>query len=390
MNSIHQGVIAQFRALYGSEPEAVIRAPGRINLIGEHTDYNQGLVLPAAIDKSIYFAVKRNDLRKCRIYALDVDQSAEVALPIKKRSGVLWAQYIQGACKVLEDKGYGVSGFDCVFGGDIPIGSGLSSSAALDCGMIKAISVLSDIPLDQWGIVEVSNISNNTFLGIQSGILDQFASVFGESGSCMSLDCRTRNFRHHQVDFERYELILINSNVTHDHSDSGYNDRPAECKRAVEKLNRLGLQIDSLRDLQMDDLLILRSKLDSVLFSRAKYLIKENQRVLKFIKALEIQDISEQGQLLYASHEGLQHLYDVSCPELDLLVDLTRSEDGVAGSRMMGGGFGGCTLNLIKSTEVDRIVADITSSYKAQTSIDASVYKVKISNGLEVIANNKP
>lgn len=389
MNSIHKGVIAQFKALYGSEPEAVIRAPGRINLIGEHTDYNQGLVLPAAIDKSIYFAVKRNDLRKCRFYALDVDQSAEVTLPVTTKTGKLWAQYIQGACKVLEDKGYRVLGFDCVFGGDIPIGSGLSSSAALDCGMISAISLLSDIPLDRWGIVEVSNISNNTFLGIQSGILDQFASVFGASGSCMSLDCRTKNFLHHQVDFGSYELILINSNVKHDHSDSGYNDRPAECKRAIEQLNRLGLQIDSLRDLSMDDLLLLRSKLDPILFSRAKYLIEENQRVLEFIKALERQDIFQLGQLLYASHEGLQHLYEVSCPELDLLVDLTRPEEGVAGSRMMGGGFGGCTLNLIKSTEADRVLERITSSYKTQTSIDASVYKVRISNGLEIIANNK-
>ena len=389
MHPNHHRVLSHFRDLYLSEPDFIIRAPGRINLIGEHTDYNDGLVLPAAIDKSIFFAVKRNDLRKCRFHALDVNQSAEVALPIKKRSGVLWAQYIQGACKVLEDQGYEVLGFDCVFGGDIPIGSGLSSSAALDCGMIKAIAILSEIPLDRWGIIQVSNTSNNTFLGIQSGILDQFASIFGESGSCMSLDCRTRNFRHHQVDFWSYELILINTNVKHDHSDSGYNDRPADCKRALARLQGLGLEIGSLRDLEMDELRLLKSKLEPVLFSRAKYLIEENHRVLSFIKALETKDYIELGRLLYASHEGLQHLYEVSCPELDLLVDLTRLEGAVAGSRMMGGGFGGCTLNLIKSTEADRVLERITSSYKAQTSIDASVYKVGIANGLEVIANNK-
>ena len=378
-------VLSKFIALHQCEPEYIIRAPGRINLIGEHTDYNQGWVLPAAIDKAVFFAVKRNDSRKCNFYALDIQEEAFVDLPIKQTSAALWINYLEGACKVLEDRGHVVAGFDCVFGGDIPIGAGLSSSAALDCGMIMAISLTSDISLSGWDIVEVSHKSNNDFLGIQSGILDQFASVFGASGKCMSLDCRSRSYSSHDIDMDIYEWVLFNTNVKHQHSTSGYNDRPAECRQVVTQFQQQGVEISSLRDLHMDELILHRSKLDPLLFSRAKYIIEENKRVHALINAMADRKYMTLCDLLYASYEGLQHLYEVSCDELDLLVDLTRSEDAVLGSRMMGGGFGGCTLNLIKSSEVERVTETLLSSYRDITSIDADMYKVAISNGLEVI-----
>ena len=381
-------VVAHFREQYGTTPEYLVRAPGRINLIGEHTDYNQGWVLPAAIDKAIYFAVKRNDSKVCNLTALDLKQAEKVSLPVGPLEGPLWVQYVQGACKVLADKGHEVKGFDCVFGGDIPIGAGLSSSAALDCGCIKAISLLNELNLTDWDIVEVSNLSNNHWIGIQSGILDQFASIFGKTGTCMALDCRSRTYERHAVDFGAFELILIDTHVEHQHTSSGYNDLPALCKEAVVSIRSQGVEIDSLRDLSMDMLMDVQQFIDQALYSRAQFIVEENARVGAFVEALKQQDISSLGQLLYASHQGLQHLYQVSCLELDLLVDLTREESAVAGARMMGGGFGGCTLNLVRSTEVERVVHDITTAYKENTSIDASVYQVKISDGVEILKTN--
>jgi len=383
--SSHQDILSEFRSIYGSEPDYVVRAPGRINLIGEHTDYNQGWVLPAAIDKALYLAVKRNDSSVCHLHALDVNETAHIALPISQKEGPLWAQYVQGACKVLMSKGFALEGFDCVFGGDIPIGSGLSSSAALDCGFIKSISLLHNLQLNDWEIVDVSNESNNSFLGIQSGILDQFASVFGQESECISLDCRSREYRRHPISLGDYELILINTNVKHDHSESGYNNRPTECKRAVRKLCNLGVEIDTLRDLTVADLEEVKDHIDPMLYQRSRFIVEENMRVQQFIKALGDLDINQLGSLLYASHNGLQHLYDVSCKELDLLIDLTRHQQAVAGARMMGGGFGGCTLNLIKSTEAKKVVDEIVASYQNETNIEATVYNVQIANGVEVL-----
>jgi len=383
--SSHHEVVAHFKESYGISPEYVVRAPGRINLIGEHTDYNQGWVLPAAIDKALFFAVKRNGSSTCNLTALDVNEQVSFTLPIKKQVNPLWGKYAQGACKVIMDRDKVIGGFDCVFGGDIPIGSGLSSSAALDCGLIKSISLLHQLDLPQWDVVEISNVSNNQFLGIQSGILDQFASVFGKEGTCMSLDCRSREYGRYPVDFGDHELVLINSNVKHEHSDSGYNDRPAECRQAVISLQELGVKIKSLRELTMDNLLNVKEEMSPKLFARSKFIIEENARVASFVHALQTQDIGQLGALLYDSHHGLQHQYQVSCEELDLLVDLTREVTAVAGSRMMGGGFGGCTLNLIKSSEADRTVREITTTYKEITSINPAVYKVKISNGVEVL-----
>jgi len=376
-------VLAMFKEVYGVAPDHVVRAPGRINLIGEHTDYNLGWVLPAAIDKAIFFAVKRNDSKTCNLTALDVNESYQIQLPADTVDGPMWARYMQGACNVLQDRGAQLEGFDCVFGGDIPIGSGLSSSAALDCGLIKSLSILHDMKLEPWDLVDVSNVSNNKILGIQSGILDQFASVFGKEGSCMAMDCRSRTYDRYQVDFGDHELVLINTNVKHEHSDSGYNDRPTECKQAVSKMQEMGMEITSLRDVTRAQLEAVKDQLEPILYNRASFILDENDRVAQFTSALKDKDNGQLGNLLYASHEGLQHLYEVSCAELDLLVDLTRDESAVAGARMMGGGFGGCTLNLIKSSEVDRVVSKVTQAYKTATSIDSSVYKVKVSNGVE-------
>jgi len=266
-----------------------------------------------------------------------------------------------------------------------PRRSGLSSSAALDCGFIKAISLLHDLQLKDWEIVEVSNESNNSFLGVQSGILDQFASVFGRDSMCMSLDCRSREYRYHPIALGDYELILINTNVKHEHIDSGYNDRPAECKEAVRELCNLGVEIESLRDLTLTKLEEVKGRLDHTLYIRSRFILEENERVQQFTNSLVDLDVDRLGQLLYASHDGLQHLYDVSCKELDLLVDLTRQEQAVAGARMMGGGFGGCTLNLIKSSAVEKVVSEMTKRYKETTSIEADVYRVKVADGVQTL-----
>ena len=367
------------------EWDIISRAPGRINLIGEHTDYNGGLVFPAAIDKYMYFACKKNGTRFIHVEALDTKEKYSIDLDELVETPLLWANYLTGVLVQYAKRGFKLEGLDVCFTSEIPIGSGLSSSAALEIAFILAVSALHDIQLDNWELIDISNTSNHEFLGIKIGIMDQFASLFGKQDKAMVLDCENRRHQYVDTDLGEYEILLINSNVKHNHQSSGYNDRVRECKQALYEVNKLFPDVKYL----CAEYDISRINFSSIeVENRAKYLQQENKRVKKFQQALTQNDLSACGQLLTDSHSGLSKLYDVSCEELDFLVDTLLPIDGVLGSRMMGGGFGGCTINLIHHSAKELIIATVTEKYRHRFNIEPDFYSASISNGAGLMDMN--
>jgi len=374
-----------FRSEYGESPQVIVRAPGRINLIGEHTDYNMGFVFPAAIDKSMYFAFRENGTMTCNLTAHDKEAKVSFDLDGTFETDKLWAKYCMGVIKEFQKKNITVSGFDCLFLSEIPIGAGVSSSAALECGFAKGIDYMANSQLANWDLATIGNQAENKFLGIQSGILDQFSSLFGKANQAMLMDCENKTFDYYDVDLDTYQIVLINTNVKHSHLSSGYNDRPSECAEVVSIVSQNYPEVKSLRDLTREQLEASENKLSPTLYNRASFILGENERVHAFKAALLSKDIEEMGRLLYSSHQGLKQLYEVSCKELDILVDLTDAEESIAGARMMGGGFGGCTLNLIHKEGMEEVISHIQLKYKQLTGIASSSYRVKIANGVEVL-----
>lgn len=379
-----KGIVQQFRNLYNKAP-LVVRSPGRINLIGEHTDYNQGLVLPAAIDKEIILALAANGSDSCHIYASDVSQQVEFSLNDLSRSSQEWANYIIGVVRQIVDSGYVVKGFDCVFGGDIPIGAGLSSSAALECGVAFGLNEMWDLGIGKLEIARLAMQAENNFVGVNCGLMDQYANMFGKAGQLIQLDCRTMEHKNIEVDLQGHSLWLFNSNVEHQLGDSEYNVRRAECEKGLRQLKMSYPRIQSLRDCQLPMLEALSARESSKLYQRCRYVIEENSRVIEGSKDLQQGDLRKFGAKMYACHEGLSKMYEVSCPELDLLVDYTKNEAGVIGARMMGGGFGGCSINLVMNQEVDGLVDRISLQYKAATGMEMTPYSVSISDGTSLV-----
>lgn len=376
-----------FNECFNRKPQFYVKAPGRINLIGEHTDYNMGFVLPAAIDKHILFGFAANGTENlCQLRALDMKGSFEGSLKDIQKTEHSWVNYLLGVILQCQKRGIEVKGFDCVFAGNIPIGSGLSSSAALECGFARGLAEMAEVSLEKWEIARIGNHTENEFLGIQSGILDQFASTFGKKNHAMKMDCDSQTFEYVPLELGDCCLVLINSNVKHEHTTSGYNDRPTECKQAVEILQKEHPteNIQSLRNVTPSMLEQSTSKLSPTLLNRCQFILAENERVHRFCESMKAKELRVLGKLLYDSHYGLQHLYEVSCEELDLLVDLTRDMPKVLGARMMGGGFGGCTLNLMEKKTSEETVERLLKEYKAKTGIDAEAYFVEIEDGVAI------
>ncbi|MGB0929513.1 MAG: galactokinase [Chitinophagales bacterium] len=378
-------IATTFQQTFRNRPQFYVKAPGRINLIGEHTDYNMGFVLPAAIDKHILFGFAANETEDtCRLRALDMSDSYECSLKNIQKTEYSWVNYLLGVVQQIQKRNIEIKGFDCVFAGNIPIGSGLSSSAALECGFARGLCELAGVTLEKWEIARIGNQTENQFLGIQSGILDQFSSTFGQKDKVMLMDCRSQTFEYLPLELGDYCLVLINSNVKHEHTTSGYNDRPTECKQAVRLLQNDFPEIESLRDVTFPMLKKYASKLPPILLKRCQFILAENERVHQFCEHLKTGQVLSLGDLLYQSHHGLQHLYEVSCTELDLLVDLTRNIPEILGARMMGGGFGGCTLNLIKRESAKAVTSQILAQYRIETGIAAEIYFVEIENGVDL------
>jgi galactokinase len=374
-----------FYHIFDSKPELILRSPGRINLIGEHTDYNNGFVLPAAIDKSIYFAFRKNQSNLFQIHALDTGEHLEFNPANQRQGKYQWAHFLQGGLWALNQLDDNLSGVDLVFGSDLPIGAGLSSSSALTCGFIYGMNILFEFQISRFDTAMMGHQVEREFLGLKGGIMDQFANMLSKPDHFLLLDCRSREYSLHQLRLDAYKLVMINTRVSHKLMDSDYNVRADESAKAVEVIRSHHPEVESLRDVDLELVLEMKPMLGDILYRRADYVIRENMRVLDTIQALERNDYERLGANLFASHNGLKDDYEVSCPELDFLVDCARSRTGVAGSRMMGGGFGGCTLNLVKKEAEADFLTNTMADYREHFRIDAEVIDVQITGGTEVV-----
>jgi galactokinase len=373
-----------FHSHFSSTP-IIAFAPGRINLIGEHTDYQEGFVFPAAVEKGIWVAIQKNNLAFCQLYSLDFNQEFKFELDAFSPKMGHWATYVMGMVALLKQAGYSISNFDMVIGGDIPVGSGLSSSAALSVAIGTALSSLFDFQIPKKSIALYAQKSEHLFAGVNCGIMDPYASAFGVKDKALLLDCRTNTHEEVSVILDEYSLILANSKVKHSLADSAYNQRRESCEESVRILKSSFPEIITLRDLASTDLEKVERILPAALFPKAKHVITECHRVHEAAKALKSGDLKGFGTLLKASHQSLSQDFEVSCPELDFLAETSWEIDGVLGSRMMGGGFGGCTINLVKNSALDSFRSQISDSYLAKFGINTEFIPVMISDGAKLV-----
>jgi galactokinase len=377
----------KFRKLFDEDP-LIIRSPGRVNLIGEHTDYNMGFVLPAAIDKAIYFAIAPRNDYDCRVFAMDMNEEFKFGIQNLKKSEKGWPNYLMGVVEQLVIAGCNLKGFDCVFGGDIPIGAGLSSSAALEAGLAFALNHIFNLGIDNLTLVKMAQNGENEFVGVKCGIMDQFINIFGKYGNVLRIDCRSLEFNYFPFNYPNISIVLFDTRITHSLAASEYNRRRKECAEGVAKIQKNFSQVHSLRDVSADLLNEYKTKLDRTIFKRCKYVVEENCRLLNACNALEKHDLTAFGSLMYKTHEGLSKDYEVSCKELDYLVYLTMNNPNVFGSRMMGGGFGGCTINLIENNFIESVTNTVAVEYKKKFNLETKIYITKISNGTSIIDVN--
>ncbi|MCX2718883.1 galactokinase [Lentiprolixibacter aurantiacus] len=363
----------------------LVKSPGRINLIGEHTDYNDGFVLPTAIDKTIDLTFSRlNSEHLFEVYSKDLGKSFRGDLRKIKPQQDGWENYVLGVIAGLQKESDKLRGFSCTLQSDIPIGSGVSSSAALECGIAFGLNEFFKLGLDSITLVELAQKAEHDFVGTQCGIMDQFASVMSRSGHVILLDCRSLDYSFVPLEIGNYCFLLVNSHVHHSLASTEYNTRREQCAEVVEIINKTYPQVTSLRDVNKTMLDDQRSDLPELLYRRAKFVVEENYRVLEAVSAIRQGDLDRLGALLYQSHHGLQYEYEVSCPEIDFLVEFTRDYPGILGSRIMGGGFGGCSLNLIHRDRVTELVDQLAPAYREKFGKSLSWFVAKPSGGAAV------
>lgn len=373
-----------FTEKFNREPH-LFYSPGRINLIGEHVDYNDGFVMPAAIDKGIFFAIALNDSGKINCYSADFDESISIALPeVKKMES--WKNYVLGVVDELQKLKLPVKGFDCVFGGNIPIGGGMSSSAALEGGISFGLNTLGDFGLSRKDLALLGQRAEHGFPDVKCGIMDQYANMMGRKNTVMLLDTRNITNEYIPLELDGYEIVLINTKVHHSLASSEYNHRRNECEKGLEILKR-DLKIQSFRDIKNpDDIKPFKEQMGEKVYNRCLYVIEEILRTKKAAELLKQNQLAAFGKLMFETHEGLKNLYQVSCIELDFLVDKAKENPDVIGSRLMGGGFGGCTINIVKASGSNSFLKNATKAYKERFDLDAETYHVKIVDGVCEIA----
>lgn len=374
----------KFKSLYGTEG-TLYTSPGRVNLIGEHTDYNGGFVLPGAIDKAMYCEIKPNGTDKVRAYALDLEESAEFGLGENDLPKESWAKYIFGVCREMIKRGATVKGFDTVFAGDVPLGAGMSSSAALESCFGYALNDQYDLGFDRFELAKIGQATEHNYVGVKCGIMDQFASCFGKEGSLIKLDCRSLEYEYIPFHPEGYRLVLINTCVEHELASSAYNKRRESCENVAAAIRKNHPEVEFLRDATKEMLTEVANIVSAEDYMRAEFVIEEVQRLQDACAALEKDDYETVGRKMYEAHIGLSRKYEVSCPELDFLNDVAR-QCGVTGSRVMGGGFGGCTINLVKNELHDEFIKVATEKYEKEFNIKPKVYDVVIKDGARKLA----
>jgi len=382
---------AAFQSAFQSEPEHIFLSPGRINIIGEHVDYNDGYVLPAAIDKYICFAVKKQqDSETCTFFAADLNESFSFNISEKQSPvGQMWVNYLLGVVDAIQESGKTVGGLQIAFSSTIPMGSGLSSSAALECGFAYILNTLFDLQFSKKEIALLGQKAEHTFAGVQCGIMDQFASVFGKENKVMMLDCNSLEHQYYDAQLNGYSLVLFDSCVKHTHLTSGYNDRRKDVEVGKEIIRSHYPGILNFRQVTEEILTELKEDMGDLAYKRCLYLVKEIKRVEEAVKALSENNPEYLGRLMTETHTGLSQEYEVSCNEIDFLVEEALKEESVLGARMMGGGFGGCSINLVKEDQADRISRNIEEKYRKAFGIDMKVYKINISEGIKEYTDNE-
>ena len=364
----------------------VVRSPGRINIIGEHTDYNGGFVLPAAIDKAAYIAMSLREDKEIHLVAHDLNEKFSISIEDLKPVGdASWPNLILGAAAQFEKNGISLKGFNAVLLSDVPIGAGLSSSAAIECATTFALNELLQTSLERIEMVKMSQKAEHEYAGVMCGIMDQFASMLGKKNQVIRLDCRSLEYEYRPFKLEGFKIVLLNTNVKHSLASSEYNTRRKECTQAVEWIQQYEPSVTSLRDADetmLDKYVLPR---DVVIDKRSRFVVQEINRLLQGCKDLEQGNITALGKKMFATHVGLSNMYEVSCPELDWLIDFVKDNPAVIGARMMGGGFGGCTINLVKENAIDELVALIQPAYEKAMNLSLSYYIASIENGTEII-----
>ena len=358
----------------------VYTSPGRINLIGEHTDYNGGFVFPGAIDKGIYAIIRLNGTDTVNGYSIDYDAKWSFSIDENDQPKKHGSQYIHGVCREIQKRGYKIGGFDTVFAGDVPLGAGMSSSAALESTFAFALNDLFNLGIDKFELARIGQATEHNYCGVKCGIMDQFASVFGKKGHLMRLNCATMEFEYFPFNPKGYKVVLLDTRVKHELASSAYNKRRESCENACAHIAAKHPEVKFLSDATMNMLNEVKNEISAEDYMRAEYVIGEKQRVLDVCEALEKGDYETVGDRMYGTHHGMSKLYEVSCDELDFLNDVAK-ECGVTGSRVMGGGFGGCTINLVKEDLYDDFVAKAKYRFIKEFGHEPKVYDVVISDG---------
>jgi galactokinase len=377
MSDVGKSVATIFKQKFSGKP-VVIKAPGRINLIGEHTDYNDGFVLPAAIDRSIYFAIAPSGNDKCNVFSLDMEEGVSFSIR-DLNPGETWVNYLMGVLDSFERMGLPVRGVDCVFGGDIPTGAGLSSSAALCSGFAFGLNQIFDCKLDRLQLAKIAQRSEHEFAGLQCGIMDQYASLFGKKDSALLLDCRALKHEVIPVHLGEYSILLIDTNVKHNLASTAYNERRETCERGVRLIQEKNPTVVSLRDVSRAMLYEYQDQLGEDTFIKCLFIVEEISRTQRAAAHLKKNELKEFGKLMYETHWGLSGAYQVSCEESE--------EKGIAGARQMGGGFGGCTINLIQKAAIKAFQQKVLGQYVATFKKEPDFYSINLTNGVSQLTN---
>lgn len=380
-------ITEHFRKKFLQEPQIVVRSPGRINIIGEHTDYNEGFVLPAAIDKAAYIAASLRDDDEIHLLAIDLKETFSIKLSdMRPVADISWPNYILGSAAQFIKRGVKLPGFNIALSSDVPIGAGLSSSAAVECAVVFALNELLETNIDRLTMVQMAQKAEHEFAGVLCGIMDQFASMMGKKDYLIKLDCRSLEYEYVPFKLKGIKVLLLNTNVKHSLASSEYNTRRKECETAVEWVREHVQGINSLRNVDEKMLNSYVLPKDKLIDKRSRFVVQEIERLTEGCKDLQLGDLAALGKKMFATHDGLSKMYEVSCKELDWLVDKVKANTNVIGARMMGGGFGGCTINLVKENAIDELVASLKSAYEKEMELPLTYYIASIENGTEKIA----